>query len=68
MLREKNLFIILTIIIVLTLVVLSWMLVNSSLFGPELTPGAKKVFNEYELEQSYLRYHSFILDLNSSIE
>ncbi|ADL13209.1 hypothetical protein [Acetohalobium arabaticum] len=54
MLREKNLFIILTIIILLTLAVLSWMLVNSSLFDPELSPGAKKVFNEYKLEEANL--------------
>lgn len=53
MLREKHLFIILTIMILLILTVLSWMLVNSSLFKSELSPGAKKVFNDYQLEQSY---------------
>ncbi|MBM7623580.1 hypothetical protein [Sporohalobacter salinus] len=59
MLSEKNLFAILTIIILLTLAVLSWMLVNSSLLEPELSPGAEKVFNEYKIEKNYNPHHDF---------
>ncbi|SJZ62210.1 hypothetical protein [Selenihalanaerobacter shriftii] len=71
MLTREDLFTIvaLTIVIVITLAVFSWMLINNGFFGPELPPGAKKVLkmNKSEIigkniDRINLQYYNSLLN------